>query len=151
MTRFSHGISWKSLTSKSISADRCSHAREYTNAHTYTELVTSKWTERESQVSTASLERPVALRYFLLVLCIAQVVQTLHYVNSFLWLRIKISYIFASERICSKKSYTFNSRGGPYNRFTDGGEVVSLTHRLLWNTERSWHIFLSEAESTPRP
>jgi hypothetical protein len=38
------------------------------------------------------------------------------------------------------------------NRFTDGGEVVSLTRRPLFSPlEDSWYSFLLEAESTPRP
>jgi hypothetical protein len=38
------------------------------------------------------------------------------------------------------------------NRFTDGSEIVSLTHRPPFTPpEASWHSFLLEAESTPAP
>jgi hypothetical protein len=38
------------------------------------------------------------------------------------------------------------------NRLTDGGEVVSLTHRPPFTPgEDSWYLFLLEAESTPGP
>jgi hypothetical protein len=38
------------------------------------------------------------------------------------------------------------------NRFTDGGKVVTLTRRLLFNPqEGSWYSFLLEAEATPGP
>jgi hypothetical protein len=62
------------------------------------------------------------------------------------------------------KSIPVTGRGGPLgcersrlpyfldNRFTDGGEVVSLTRLLLFTPqEDSWYSFLLEAESTPRP
>jgi hypothetical protein len=38
------------------------------------------------------------------------------------------------------------------NRFTDGGKVVSPTHRPHFTyQELSWYSFLLEAESTPGP
>jgi hypothetical protein len=38
------------------------------------------------------------------------------------------------------------------NRLTDGGKVVSLTHRPNFTPqEDSWYSFLLESESTPGP
>jgi hypothetical protein len=60
------------------------------------------------------------------------------------------------------KAIRVTGRGGPQgcetsrlphfldNRLTDGGEVVSLTHRPPFTQhEYSWHSFLLEAQSTP--
>jgi hypothetical protein len=38
------------------------------------------------------------------------------------------------------------------SRFTDGGEIVSLTRSaVLYTQEDSWYSFLLDAESTPGP
>jgi hypothetical protein len=49
--------------------------------------------------------------------------------------------------------HRFIRRQGSHSdsRLTDGGEVVSLTHRPPFTPqEDSWYSFLLEAESTPR-
>jgi hypothetical protein len=62
------------------------------------------------------------------------------------------------------KAIPVTGRGGPqgcemsrlpyflYNWLTDGVEVVSLTHELLFTPqEDSWYSFLLKAESNPGP
>jgi hypothetical protein len=53
------------------------------------------------------------------------------------------------------RPYDFETSRLPHfvdKRFTDGGEVVSLTHRPPFTPqEDSWYLFLLEAESTPEP
>jgi hypothetical protein len=66
--------------------------------------------------------------------------------------------------IVKGKDIPVTGHGGPYgcetsrlphyldNRLTDGGTVVSLTHRPPFTPqEDSWYSFLLETESTPGP